>query len=112
MNDIVAAPLSTKRPVIESTFRTHDGVALFYRHWPATQRPVRGALVFFHRFGFPLNPAAAQEWQQQLQQSGPFGFRRINCSLRWLQAEQPYADLIPIGLPSAKPKRRDDTTVL
>ena len=49
MNDIVAAPLSTKRPVIESTFRTHDGVALFYRHWPATQRPVRGALVFFHR---------------------------------------------------------------
>src|SRR5437773_6849406 len=49
MNDVVAAPLSTRRPVIESTFRTHDGVDLFYRHWPATQRPVRGALVFFHR---------------------------------------------------------------
>jgi len=75
MNDIVAAPLppagppqgrlppplgtaseasagvvgSTERPVVESTFRTHDDVDLFYRHWPATERPVRGALVFFHR---------------------------------------------------------------
>jgi len=49
MNDIVAAPLSTKRPVVESTFRTHDGVDLFYRHWPATEQPVRGALILFHR---------------------------------------------------------------
>jgi alpha-beta hydrolase superfamily lysophospholipase len=49
MNDIVAAPLSMKRPVVEATFRTHDGVDLFYRHWPATRQPVRGALVFFHR---------------------------------------------------------------
>ena len=49
MNDIIAAPLSMKRPVVEATFRTHDGVDLFYRHWPATRQPVRGALVFFHR---------------------------------------------------------------
>src|SRR5689334_373875 len=49
MNDIVAAPLSATRPVVESTFRTHDGVDLFYRHWPAAAQPVRGALVFFHR---------------------------------------------------------------
>ena len=49
MNDIVAAPLSTRRPAVESTFRTHDGVDLFYRHWPATEQPVRGALIFFHR---------------------------------------------------------------
>ena len=49
MNDVVAAPLSTKRPAVESSFRTHDNVDLFYRHWPATQHPVRGALVFFHR---------------------------------------------------------------
>ena len=75
MNDIVAAPqpasgppqgrlapppgaaspagvgvvISTRRPVVESTFRTHDGVDLFYRHWPATEHPIRGALVFFHR---------------------------------------------------------------
>src|SRR5437762_3350889 len=49
MNDIVAVPLAMKRPVVESTFRTHDDVELFYRHWPATQQPVRGALVLFHR---------------------------------------------------------------
>jgi alpha-beta hydrolase superfamily lysophospholipase len=32
----------------EKTFRTHDGVELFYRHWPAAARP-KGAIVFFHR---------------------------------------------------------------
>ena len=48
MNDIVAAAL-IKRPVVESTFRTHDGVELFYRHWPATEHPSRGAIVLFHR---------------------------------------------------------------
>src|SRR3954463_8174671 len=64
MNDTVATPMPAaraeseasvgalipaKRPVVESTFRTHDGVDLFYRHWPATETPVRGALIFFHR---------------------------------------------------------------
>ena len=45
----VAVVTLSKRPVVEGTFRTHDGVDLFYRHWPATGQPVRGALVFFHR---------------------------------------------------------------
>jgi alpha-beta hydrolase superfamily lysophospholipase len=36
------------RPVVERTFVTHDGVELFYRHWPASGTP-RGALVLFHR---------------------------------------------------------------
>src|SRR5439155_10329071 len=45
----VGVVTSIKRPAVESTFRTHDGVDLFYRHWPATAQPVRGALVFFHR---------------------------------------------------------------
>jgi len=36
------------RPVEEKTFPTHDGVALFYRHWPAvTER--KGAILLFHR---------------------------------------------------------------
>jgi alpha-beta hydrolase superfamily lysophospholipase/SAM-dependent methyltransferase len=36
----------------QSTFTTHDGVALFYRHWPATQSDATGArkaVVMFHR---------------------------------------------------------------
>jgi alpha-beta hydrolase superfamily lysophospholipase len=45
----VEAITPAKRPVVESMFRTHDGVELFYRHWPATEQPTRGALVFFHR---------------------------------------------------------------
>ncbi|MES2188370.1 MAG: bifunctional alpha/beta hydrolase/class I SAM-dependent methyltransferase [Pseudomonadota bacterium] len=45
-----AAPLPlTDRPVEESFFTTHDGEDLFYRHWPATQEPRRGAVVLFHR---------------------------------------------------------------
>jgi alpha-beta hydrolase superfamily lysophospholipase/SAM-dependent methyltransferase len=36
------------RPVLESTFTTHDGVALFYRHWPASG-PRQGAVLLFHR---------------------------------------------------------------
>lgn len=36
------------RPVTEATFATHDGEALFYRHWPATAAR-RGAVVIFHR---------------------------------------------------------------
>ena len=37
-----------ERPVTESHFKTHDGVELFYRHWPATDTR-RGAVVMFHR---------------------------------------------------------------
>ena len=37
------------RPVEEHTFRTHDGVELFYRHWPVVAGPPRGAIVMFHR---------------------------------------------------------------
>ena len=39
----------TQRPMTELAFRTHDGVDLFYRHWPAPRGPARGALVLFHR---------------------------------------------------------------
>jgi alpha-beta hydrolase superfamily lysophospholipase len=39
----------TQRPMSELTFRTHDDVELFYRHWPATNGPARGAIVLFHR---------------------------------------------------------------
>jgi len=39
----------SKRVVTESTFRTHDGVDLFYRHWPTQRLPARGAIVLFHR---------------------------------------------------------------
>jgi len=38
----------TVRPVSEHHFTTHDGVGLFYRHWPATAAR-RGAVVMFHR---------------------------------------------------------------
>jgi len=37
------------RPINESNFRTHDGVDLFYRHWPTTAQTPRGAIVMFHR---------------------------------------------------------------
>jgi len=36
------------RTAEEKTFTTHDGVELFYRHWPAAGTP-RGAVVLFHR---------------------------------------------------------------
>jgi len=36
------------RPVQEQHFTTHDGVSLFYRHWPATA-PRRGCVLMFHR---------------------------------------------------------------
>ncbi len=37
------------RPVEEHTFRTHDGVELFYRYWPSVSAPPRGAILLFHR---------------------------------------------------------------
>lgn len=40
--------MESKRSVLESSFQTHDGVSLFYRHWPATA-PRRGCVVMFHR---------------------------------------------------------------
>jgi alpha-beta hydrolase superfamily lysophospholipase len=33
----------------ERTFRTHDDVLLFYRLWPASTVPPKGAIVLFHR---------------------------------------------------------------
>ncbi|MGJ7546485.1 bifunctional alpha/beta hydrolase/class I SAM-dependent methyltransferase [Variovorax sp. LT1R16] len=39
----------TSRVFTEQHFNTHDGVSLFYRHWPATGAVRRGAIVLFHR---------------------------------------------------------------
>jgi len=36
------------RTAEEKTFTSHDGQALFYRHWPAASKPMR-AVVIFHR---------------------------------------------------------------
>jgi alpha-beta hydrolase superfamily lysophospholipase len=33
----------------EHHFATHDGVDLFYRHWPATSQTAKGAILLFHR---------------------------------------------------------------
>ncbi len=33
----------------EETFTTHDGVDLFYRHWPVETATPRGAILLFHR---------------------------------------------------------------
>lgn len=45
-SDTATAAVRTTR---EATFTTHDGVELFYRHWPAgTGNPV-GAVLLFHR---------------------------------------------------------------
>ena len=48
MND-AAEVVALARTAVEGTFRTHDGVDLFYRHWPAAQKPARGAILLFHR---------------------------------------------------------------
>ncbi|MFO1325211.1 MAG: bifunctional alpha/beta hydrolase/class I SAM-dependent methyltransferase [Burkholderiales bacterium] len=45
----MSTTLAVQRPVHERTFATHDGVDLFYRHWPAPAGPARGAIVLFHR---------------------------------------------------------------
>jgi len=37
------------RSPIESRFTTHDGVELFYRHWPAQMPRPTGAVMLFHR---------------------------------------------------------------
>lgn len=37
------------RGATEHTFATHDGVELFYRHWPAQTVKAKGAIVLFHR---------------------------------------------------------------
>lgn len=40
--------MTAARQAQECTFVTHDGVPLFYRHWPSTA-PRRGCVVMFHR---------------------------------------------------------------
>ena len=37
------------RTIHEKTFQTHDGVSLFYRHWPAVSKKPQGAILLFHR---------------------------------------------------------------
>jgi alpha-beta hydrolase superfamily lysophospholipase len=37
------------RAVHENSFQTHDGVSLFYRHWPSRSEKPHGAIVLFHR---------------------------------------------------------------
>lgn len=40
---------TSTRTAEEKTFVTHDGVELFYRHWPATTAKQQGAIALFHR---------------------------------------------------------------
>ena len=40
--------MTEARQATECTFTTHEGVQLFYRHWPGTA-PRRGCVVMFHR---------------------------------------------------------------
>src|SRR5438445_3621553 len=47
MNDMTEG--AQLRRVHERTFWTHDGIDLFYRHWPAVSAHSRGAIVLFHR---------------------------------------------------------------
>jgi len=39
----------TRPDAVEGTFRTHDGVALFYRHWPEATAHRIGAIILIHR---------------------------------------------------------------
>lgn len=48
MRDVDRSDAKAARGVREHTFATHDGEALFYRHWPATSQR-RGAVVLLHR---------------------------------------------------------------
>lgn len=41
--------MMSSRLACEGHFTTHDGEALFYRHWPATGAQRRGAVLLFHR---------------------------------------------------------------
>src|SRR5882724_4592604 len=38
-----------QRSVEERHFSTHDGVSLFYRHWPVASGPSRDTILLFHR---------------------------------------------------------------
>ena len=40
--------MTTTRTVQEHAFTTHDGISLFYRHWPSTELR-QGCIVMFHR---------------------------------------------------------------
>ena len=48
MRDPTPAPCGPLRTAHEATFVAHDGVPLFYRHWPAAG-PRAGAIVLLHR---------------------------------------------------------------
>jgi alpha-beta hydrolase superfamily lysophospholipase len=39
----------TMRSMQEKTFRTHDGMELFYRYWPPASAQPKGAILLFHR---------------------------------------------------------------
>lgn len=41
--------MNDTRQVLERSFATHDGVQLFYRHWPCRTAERRGCVVMFHR---------------------------------------------------------------
>ncbi len=75
MNDMTAGP--QLRPVHECTFRTHDGVDLFYRHWPAIHGPARGAIVLF-----PSRPRTLGADGAPRRRAGPAGVRFLRVGRR------------------------------
>lgn len=52
MSAVLKTPITEQggtRPCQVYRFTTHDGVELFYRHWPAQTASRRGTMVLFHR---------------------------------------------------------------
>jgi alpha-beta hydrolase superfamily lysophospholipase len=95
----ISRPVS--RPVEEHTFRTHDGVELFYRHWPSVSGPRRGAILLFHRghehsgrmahladeLDVPDCSVFAWDARGQGRSAGPRGFSpSLGASIRDVQA--------------------------
>jgi alpha-beta hydrolase superfamily lysophospholipase len=46
---IAAAPPSLERVEQKRSFKSHDGIEIFYRYWPAVSADRKGAILLFHR---------------------------------------------------------------
>ena len=49
LRDVQTSDATPQRLAEERSFRTHDGVELFYRYWPASASRGEGAILLFHR---------------------------------------------------------------
>ena len=102
VEQMTAPAYATRRPSTEGVFSTHDGVALFYRHWPAVNGAAKGAIAALPSRSRALRPHGASR-----RRARPAGLTTSSPGMRAAMAARPASAAIAPSFGDLRARRAD-----